>query len=123
MHQSFAYALVKWFFDNSPVFADSFSVASIHQRFFSIRCVARGLGVSFMYSCSASRDNFLRQHGLLVSTLFVGWRRARTGGPILTINTSYDVFPRKGVPLEGRDENAPHLWGQMPQKPNFLGRK
>jgi len=30
MHQSFTDALVKWFFDNLPIFADSFSVVSIH---------------------------------------------------------------------------------------------
>jgi len=30
MHQSFTHALVKWFFDNFPMFADSFSVLSIH---------------------------------------------------------------------------------------------
>jgi len=41
------------------MFANSSSVVSIH-------CVARGLGASFLYKCSASRDGFLRQHGLLV---------------------------------------------------------
>ena len=51
--------VVKWFFDNFPMFANSSSVVSIH-------CVARGLGASFLYKCSASRDGFLRQHGLLV---------------------------------------------------------
>jgi len=30
MHQSFTDAFVKWFFDNFPLFADSFSVLSIH---------------------------------------------------------------------------------------------
>jgi len=60
MHQFFADALVKWFFDNFPMFADSFDVVSIH-------CVARGLGASFLYhKCPASRGGFLRQHGLLV---------------------------------------------------------
>ena len=34
--------VVKWFFDNFPMFADSFSVLSIH-------CVARGLDASFLY--------------------------------------------------------------------------
>jgi len=29
MHQSFTGTLVKWFFDNLPMFADSFSVLSI----------------------------------------------------------------------------------------------
>jgi len=53
MHQSFTDALVKRFFDNFPMFADSFRLASIH-------CVARGLGASFLYKCS------LQQYGLLV---------------------------------------------------------
>jgi len=44
------------------MFADSFSVLSIH-------CVARGLGASFLYKCPASRCGFLRQHGLLVRFL------------------------------------------------------
>jgi len=30
MHQSFTDALVKWFFDNLPMFADSFSVVFVH---------------------------------------------------------------------------------------------
>ena len=30
MYQSFTDALVKWFFDNFPMFVDSFSVLSIH---------------------------------------------------------------------------------------------
>jgi len=34
MHQSFSDVLVKWFFDNFPMFADSFRLVSIH-------CVAR----------------------------------------------------------------------------------
>ena len=37
MHQSFTHALVKWFFDNFLMFADSFSILSIH-------CVAQELG-------------------------------------------------------------------------------
>ena len=41
MHQSFTDALVKWFFDNFPTFADSFRVVSIHN-------VAPGLGASFL---------------------------------------------------------------------------
>jgi len=43
MHQSFTGALAKWFFDNFPMFADSFSVLSIH-------CDARGLGAAFSTS-------------------------------------------------------------------------
>ena len=30
MHQSFTDKLVKWFFDNFPMFADSFTLPSIH---------------------------------------------------------------------------------------------
>jgi len=59
MHQSFTDALVKWFFDNFPMFAGSFSVVSIH-------CLARELGTSFLYKCPALRGWSLRQHGLLV---------------------------------------------------------
>jgi len=59
MHQSFTDRLVKWFFDKFPMFADSFSVLSIH-------CVARGLDASFLYKCPASYSGSLRQHGLLV---------------------------------------------------------
>ena len=54
-------------------------------------------------------------------TLFLGSRPARTGGPILTIYTSYDVFLRKEVPFGGLDETAPHLGGQIPKNPNFGG--
>ena len=46
------------FFDNFPMFADSFSVLSIH-------CVARELDASFLYKCPASHGGSLRQHGLL----------------------------------------------------------
>jgi len=40
MHQPFTDTLLKWFFDNFPIFADNFSVLSIHW-------VARRLGASF----------------------------------------------------------------------------
>ena len=43
--------------------------------------------------------------------------------PILTINTSYDVFPPKEVPFGGGDDIAPHLGGQISPKPQFLGRE
>jgi len=43
MHQSFTGALVKSFFNNVPMFVDSFSVLSIHL-------VARELGASFRTS-------------------------------------------------------------------------
>jgi len=48
MHKSFADTLVKWFFDNFSMFADSFSVLSIH-------CVARGLGASSPYKTALHR--------------------------------------------------------------------
>ena len=59
MHQSFNDALVKWFFDNFLLFADSFRLVSVH-------CVARGLGASFLYKCPASCGGSVRQHGFLV---------------------------------------------------------
>jgi len=43
IHRSSIDALVKWFFDNLPMFADSFSVLFIH-------CVARGLEQAFCTS-------------------------------------------------------------------------
>ena len=46
-------------------------------------------------------------------------RTGRTGGPILTIYTSYDVFSHKDVPFGGSDDKPPHLWGQIPQNRNF----
>jgi len=65
MHQFFADALLKWFFDNFLVLADSFILVSIH-------CVARGLGASFLYKCPASRGSSLRQHGFLVKEIIYG---------------------------------------------------
>ena len=59
MHQFFADALLKWFFDNVLVLADSFSVLSIH-------CVAWGLGASFLYKFPALCSGSLRQHGFCV---------------------------------------------------------
>jgi len=64
MHQSITHRLVKWFFDNFPMFADSFRLLSIH-------CLARGLGACFLYKCPASRGSSLRQHGLLVAVAVV----------------------------------------------------
>ena len=48
MHQSFTGALVKWFFDNFPMFVDSFTVLSIH-------CVGTELGASLLYKCLLHR--------------------------------------------------------------------
>jgi len=52
MHNYFTGTLLKWFFDNFALFADSFSVLSIH-------CVARCLGASFLYKCPASRGGLV----------------------------------------------------------------
>ena len=38
---------------------------------------------------------------------------------ILTLNGSYDVFLQPLVPFGGRDEMAPHLGVQIPQKNPF----
>ena len=43
----------------------------------------------------------------------------RTGEPMLTTYTSYDVFPRNDVPFEGSVNVSPHIGGQIPQKPKF----
>ena len=53
--------------------------------------------------------------------LFFGSRRARKCGPILTIYTSYDVFPPKDVPFGGLVHTAPHFGGKIPPKTPILG--
>ena len=59
-----------------------------------------------------------------IFALFFGLRRARTRGRILTIYTSYVVFPPKeGCALWGLVYTAPHLGGKIPQKPLFWGRE
>jgi len=45
---SLVYLWIVFFLENFPIFADSFSVLSIH-------CIARGLAASFLYKCPASR--------------------------------------------------------------------
>jgi len=50
--------LIKWFFDNFSMFADSSTVLSSH-------CVARGLGA--LYKFLASHGSSLWQHGFLVA--------------------------------------------------------
>ena len=52
--------------------------------------------------------------------LFSGSRRARTSGPILTVNTSYDVFPSMDVPFGGLVYTDPHFGGKIPKK-HILG--
>jgi len=50
MHQSFTDTLVKWLFDNFRMFADSFSVLSIH-------CVVRELGANFLHRAVVPCDS------------------------------------------------------------------
>ena len=47
---------------------------------------------------------------------------ARTGGPILMISVSHDVFKHKDVPFGGYVDTAPHLRGHIPQKSQFVLR-
>jgi len=54
---------------------------------------------------------------------FFATPRGHIFSAILTLNGSYDVFLQPLVPFGGRDEIAPHLGGQIPQKPPFLGRE
>ena len=51
--------------------------------------------------------------------LFFGSRRARTSGPILTIYTTYNVFPPKDVPFGGLVHTAPHFGVKSPKNPYF----
>ena len=66
------------------------------------------------------RYNFLKKNFF---ALIFGSRRARKSGPILTIYTSYDVFPPKDVPFGGLVHTALHFGGKIPQKPQFWGRE
>ena len=54
-------------------------------------------------------------------TLYFGLRRARTRGPILTIYTSYDVFPPKDVPFGGSRSYCSPFRRQNPPKTPILG--
>jgi len=47
----------------------------------------------------------------------------RTGGPILTICTSYEVFRRKDMPFGVRNETMPYLWGRILPQTSILGRE
>jgi len=62
IHQSFTDTLVTWFLDTFPCLP-------IVLDLFLITAIARGLAVSFLYKCPASRGSSLRQHGLLVTFL------------------------------------------------------
>jgi len=42
---------------------------------------------------------------------------------VVTIYTSYDVFPPKDVPFGGLVHTAPHFGGKIPQKTLFWGRE
>jgi len=57
---------------------------------------------------------------LKIFALFIGLRRARSGGPILTISMWYNVFPRKEVPFGGHINIAPNF-GVISTKPISLG--
>jgi len=48
-------------------------------------------------------------------------RTGRTGGPILTIYTSYDVFLPNDVPFGGPVDVPPRLGCQIPPKTPILG--
>ena len=48
-------------------------------------------------------------------------RTGHTSGPILTIYTSYDVFPRKNVPFGGCVILLPIYGVKSPKNPNFGG--
>ena len=54
---------------------------------------------------------------------FFATPRGHIFSAILTLNGSYAVFLQPLVPFGGRDEIAPHLGGQIPQKPPFWGRE
>ena len=64
---------------------------------------------------------FLRYTFFKFFALFSGSRRARTSGPILTVNTSYDVFPSMDVPFGGLVHTDPHFGGKIPKKTYFGG--
>jgi len=55
--------------------------------------------------------------------LFFGSRREHKSEPILTIDTSYDVFTPKDVPFGGLVHTAPHFGGKIYQNPLFWGRE
>ena len=80
MHHYFTDTLVKWFFNNFPMFSGSFNVLSIH-------CVARGSDVTFLYRRLTSRGGSLQQHSLLVSFLEI-----RTFRPLQTKALSLMLF-------------------------------
>jgi len=63
---------------------------------------------------------------LTVSSFLFGLfitRKGRTGGPLLTIYTSYDVFLPTDVPFGRFIDMPPHLGGQILQKRQFCARE
>jgi len=82
MQQSFTDALAKWFFNNFPMFADSFGLVSIQCT------LPRELAANILYKCSAPHSSSLRQrqHGLLVAQLMA----VSSGMP------GHDLFPKIG---------------------------
>ena len=73
----------------------------------------------------------LQQHGWSQQTCYIFLRETfifyfilglfctQTGGWILMIYMSYNVFPRKDVPFGACIDTAPHLGGQISQNPHF----
>jgi len=80
MHQSFTYALVKWLFDNFPMFADSFSVVSNSLRCLRLRCELSRTSVPH-------RAVVPCDHGLLVLVCITTW--------IVLVCRTLEIFDRK----------------------------
>jgi len=77
-----------------------------------------GVGAG-LYMCDVvKKSSRSLTHLLMSSCYFILWLAHWShNGPILTIYTAYDVFPRKEVPFcEGSDETVVHLWGHIPKK-------
>jgi len=77
---------------------------------------------------SVTLNDLERLSHLLMSSCYSGFpclfwslvtRTGRTAGPILTIDTSYDVFPPKDVPFGNFVDIAAHFGGKIPQTPNL----
>ena len=82
------------------------------------RCdIVGGLGEYVKNTCCG----FLGVPFFKFFALFFGSRPARKRGPILTIYTSYDVFPPKDVPFGVSFTLLPILGAKSPKNPNFGG--
>ena len=62
---------------------------------------------------------FLRYTFLKFSLFYSSARAEPARGPILTIYTSYDVFPPKDVPFGDLVHTAPHFGSKIPKNPYF----